>query len=129
VLLSLKDINEKYSIQFPKLYTPGQRDQFFNKSVFAESIVEGVITSLILFMFPYAAFTGLTGSNGKDLADHKSFGFTVASILIVVVTVRVSCHAVVSNLRLSVTCSDGSGFHCAAAAVLASCADYFGCCQ
>jgi phospholipid-translocating ATPase len=93
VLLSLKDINDRYSLRFPKLYTPGQRDLFFNKSVFAESLVEGIITSLILFMFPYAVFTNFIGPNGKDLSDHNSFGFTVASILIVVVTIRVSCIA------------------------------------
>ena len=79
-----------YSLKFPKLYTPGQRDQFFNKIVFAESVAEGIFSSLILFMLPYAAFQQFVGPSGLDLAGQKAFGFTVASILIVVVTLRVS---------------------------------------
>jgi len=84
-----KDVNDEYSVKYPKLYTPGQRDQFFNKVVFAESIAEGIFSSLILFMFPYAAYHQFVGPSGLDLADQKAFGFTVASILIVVVTLRV----------------------------------------
>ena len=86
----MQDVNDTFSLKYPKLYTPGQRDQFFNKYVFATSIAEGIFCSLILFMFPYGAFVQFVGPDGMDLADHKAFGFTIASILIVVVTLRVS---------------------------------------
>lgn len=93
-------MNDKLSLEFPKLYTPGQQDRFFNKWVFAESIVEGILTSLVLFMFPYAAFNMFVDPSGDDAADLKSFGFTVASILIVVVTLRVMTSSSCVHVRV-----------------------------
>ena len=89
-VLWIQDVNNKYSLQYPRLYTPGHLDLLFNKKVFAQSVAEGFITSLVLFFIPYAAFQDAMQPDGSDISGHKAFGFTVASILIVTVTLRVS---------------------------------------
>ena len=86
----LQDVNDEYSMRYPKLYTPGHLDLLFNKKVFAQSVAEGIITSMILFFIPYGAFHDAISSSGTDLIGHKAFGVVVASILIVAVTLRVS---------------------------------------
>jgi phospholipid-translocating ATPase len=83
-----QDVSDRYSLHYPKLYAPGQRDMFFNKFVFAESIAEGIVTSLLLFMIPYGAFSQSIGPTGLDISDQKAFGFVIASTLIVAVTLR-----------------------------------------
>lgn len=83
-------MNEYYSLRYPKLYAPGIADSLFNKKVFAWSIAEGFITSLVLFFIPYGAFHDGLGSSGTDLADSQSFGVVVASILVVAVNLRVT---------------------------------------
>ncbi|XP_076104563.1 phospholipid-transporting ATPase ID-like isoform X1 [Mytilus galloprovincialis] len=83
-----QDVNEYYSLRYPKLYAPGIADSLFNKKVFAWSIAEGFITSLVLFFIPYGAFHDGLGSSGTDLADSQSFGVVVASILVVAVNLR-----------------------------------------
>ena len=85
-----QDVNDSYSVRYPKLYTPGHFDLFFNKCIFGWSVLEGVSTSLILFFIPYATFSNVVGADGADLSDIHSFGTGIASILVVVVTFRVS---------------------------------------
>jgi phospholipid-translocating ATPase len=58
--------------------------------VFAWSVGEGFLTSFVLFFIPYGALHDQIRPDGLDASDHHSFGVTVASILIVVVTIRVS---------------------------------------
>lgn len=82
-------MNEYYSVRYPKLYTPGLENTLFNKKVFAWSITEGILTSLILFFIPYGAFHDAVSSSGTDMADSQAFGVVVASILVVVVNLRV----------------------------------------
>jgi phospholipid-translocating ATPase len=62
---------------------------FFNKRVFAESAAEGVLSSVVLFFIPYAAFQDAIQANGTDISGLQSFGTVVASILILVVSLRV----------------------------------------
>ena len=80
---------EEYSLRFPRLYTPGHLDLLFNKKVFAQSVAEGVISSLVLFFIPYASFQEAIQPDGLDISGHKAFGFLVASCLIITVTLRV----------------------------------------
>ena len=47
------------------------------------------MTSLVLFFIPYGALHDGIKPDGTDLTSHKALGFTVASILIVAVTLRV----------------------------------------
>ncbi|XP_060085914.1 phospholipid-transporting ATPase ID-like [Ylistrum balloti] len=83
-----QDVNESYSLRYPKLYTPGLKDMLFNKKVFLLGVSEGFITSLILFFIPYGVFHWATNPWGTDLIDHQSFGVVVASILVVAVNLR-----------------------------------------
>ena len=54
--------------------------------------MEGIVTSVVLFYVPYAAFYNAIRSDGEEIVSHHAFGCTVASILIVTVTLRVSNH-------------------------------------
>lgn len=83
-----QDVNERYSLQYPKLYKPGHLDLLFNKKVFAQSVGEGVLSSLILFFIPYGAFHDAIRPNGHDLDSHHVLGVVVGSILIVAMTIR-----------------------------------------
>ena len=76
-------------MHYPKLYTPGHYDILFNKRVFARSVAEGIVSSLVLFFVPYCAFYDAVKPDGLDIAGHKAFGCVVASALIVTVTLRV----------------------------------------
>lgn len=89
-------MNDEYSLRYPKLYTPGHLDLLFNKKVFLQSVGEGIISSLILFFIPYGALNNAVRPDGSDLVGHKAFGVTVASILIVAVTLRVSWTSLLS---------------------------------
>jgi len=62
---------------------------FFNKRVFAQSIGEAIVTSLLVFFVPFGALSGAANSTGVDISNRTSFGFLVASVLIVTVTLRV----------------------------------------
>lgn len=86
----LQDVNEYYSLRYPKLYAPGLRNELFNKKVFAWSIVEGIVTSIVLFFIPYGAFHDGLSTSGTDMADSQAYGVVVASILVVAVNLRVN---------------------------------------
>ncbi|XP_048258493.1 phospholipid-transporting ATPase ID-like isoform X1 [Haliotis rufescens] len=83
-----QDVNDDYSIRYPKLYAPGLKDALFNKKTFMYSTLEGIITSLVLFFIPYGAFNYAIGPDGKSEVDQQSFGCVVSSILVVAVNVR-----------------------------------------
>ena len=57
--------------------------------VFAQSVGEGIISSMVLFFIPYGAFHDAVRPDGTDMAGHQAFGVAVASILLVAVTLRV----------------------------------------
>lgn len=82
-------MGEKYSLAYPKLYVPGLSDMWFNKKIFAFSLVEGLLTSCILFFVSYFTLTDGVMADGKDLASGASLAFMTASILIITVTFRV----------------------------------------
>jgi len=90
VRADFQDVSDKYSLHYPKLYAPGQRDLFFNKRVFAQSIGEAIATSLLLFFVPFGALSNAVNVAGVDVGNRTSFGFLIASILIITVTLRVS---------------------------------------
>lgn len=89
-VIYLQDVDEDYSVRYPKLYTPGLKDLLFNTQVFLRSVLEGVLTSLVLFFIPYGAFYFASDPWGKDVGDLHCLGVAVASILIVAVNIRVS---------------------------------------
>jgi len=86
----IQDVAEEFSLRYPRLYTPGHLDLLFNKKVFAQSVAEGFISSLVLFFVPYGAFQEAIQPDGVDISGHRAFGTVVASCLVITVTLRVS---------------------------------------
>jgi phospholipid-translocating ATPase len=82
-------VSARTALRYPKLYTPGIQNLLFNRSVFLHSLLEGVMTSLVIFFVPYAALRDGLRHDGMALSDLKLFGNTVANVLVVVVTLRV----------------------------------------
>uniref|UniRef100_A0AC35TXU4 Phospholipid-transporting ATPase n=1 Tax=Rhabditophanes sp. KR3021 TaxID=114890 RepID=A0AC35TXU4_9BILA len=81
-----QDVDDDYSLLFPKLYIPGQYNLFFNMRIFIYSVLHGIISSLVIFFVPYAALYKGTNSAGQDLNDYAMLSFTVFTGLIIVVT-------------------------------------------
>lgn len=48
-----QDVDDYYSRRFPKLYTPGHYNLFFNKRVFMWSAIHGAVTSFLILFVPY----------------------------------------------------------------------------
>uniref|UniRef100_A0A670JMW3 P-type ATPase C-terminal domain-containing protein n=1 Tax=Podarcis muralis TaxID=64176 RepID=A0A670JMW3_PODMU len=86
----LQDVNEQSCLRFPKLYEPGQLNLLFNKRRFFICIAHGIYTSVVLFFIPYGAFYDAVGEDGNHIADYQSFAVTVATSLIIVVSVQIA---------------------------------------
>ena len=78
------------SVKYPKLYLPGQKGVLFNRKEFLFSVMHGIISSLVLFFIPYGTMFQSVDAFGKDAADIQSFGFAVATILVIVVNLQVN---------------------------------------
>ncbi|XP_077774926.1 putative phospholipid-transporting ATPase IM [Podarcis muralis] len=85
-----QDVNEQSCLRFPKLYEPGQLNLLFNKRRFFICIAHGIYTSVVLFFIPYGAFYDAVGEDGNHIADYQSFAVTVATSLIIVVSVQIA---------------------------------------
>ncbi|CAF2582547.1 unnamed protein product [Rotaria sp. Silwood2] len=77
-----------YDPFFVATYTPGQNKEFFNKKIFAESVIHGILTSCIIFFVPYLSVSNSTRPNGITQADLQSFAFLVATIMVIVVNLQ-----------------------------------------
>ncbi|XP_059808713.1 phospholipid-transporting ATPase ID isoform X2 [Hypanus sabinus] len=84
-----QDVNEQRSLEYTRLYEPGQLNLLFNKREFFICIVHGVYTSIVLFFVPYGAFFDATRDDGQHLSDYQSFAVTVATSLVIVVSVQI----------------------------------------
>ncbi len=51
--------------------------------------MHGIISSLVLFFIPYGTMYHNVTFDGKDAADLQTFGFAVATILVIVVNLQV----------------------------------------
>ncbi|VDP04896.1 unnamed protein product [Heligmosomoides polygyrus] len=85
-----QDVDHTYSLQYPKLYLPGQFNLFFNMRIFIYSVLHGMFSSLVIFFVPYGTFLNGAASDGKDLDDYSSLAFTTFTALIVVVTGQIA---------------------------------------
>lgn len=85
-----QDVPEQRSLEYPKLYEPGQLNLLFNKREFFICIAQGIYTSVVLFFIPYGVLSYATQSNGVPLADYQTFAVTTATALVIVVSVQVS---------------------------------------
>ncbi|XP_078392399.1 phospholipid-transporting ATPase ID-like isoform X1 [Cetorhinus maximus] len=84
-----QDVPEQRSLQYPKLYEPGQLNLLFNKREFFICIAQGIYTSIILFFIPYGTLSDSTRDDGTHMADYQSFAVTVATSLVIVVSVQI----------------------------------------
>ncbi|XP_061451009.1 probable phospholipid-transporting ATPase IM isoform X2 [Rhineura floridana] len=85
-----QDVDEQNCLNFPKLYEPGQLNLLFNKRRFFICIAHGIYTSVVLFFIPYGAFYDAVGEDGNHIADYQSFAVTIATSLIIVVSVQIA---------------------------------------
>ncbi|PIK58731.1 putative phospholipid-transporting ATPase IM [Apostichopus japonicus] len=78
------------SIRYPELYKPGQKSKFFNYYVFTKSLLQGVLTSLVIFFIPYGAFYEENFPNGIPSDTQFLFGCTTSAILVIVVNLKIA---------------------------------------
>lgn len=85
----LQDVSDQCSLRFPSLYKPGQQNLLFNRRQFFLCTLQGLTTSCLLFFIPYGAFTVMEKEDGTQISDQQTFAVTVATSLILVVSVEV----------------------------------------
>lgn len=51
-----QDVSDRKSVAYPKLYTPGIRNIFFNKNEFFKCAALGTYASLVIFFVPYGIY-------------------------------------------------------------------------
>ncbi|EGW04997.1 putative phospholipid-transporting ATPase IM [Cricetulus griseus] len=86
---SAQDVSDQNSMDCPQLYEPGQLNLLFNKRRFFICVAHGIYTSLALFFIPYGSFYNLAGEDGQHIADYQSFAVTMATSLVIVVSVQI----------------------------------------
>ncbi|XP_034629383.1 phospholipid-transporting ATPase ID-like isoform X1 [Trachemys scripta elegans] len=84
-----QDVDDRWSMQFPHLYEPGQQNLYFNKIEFVKCVLHGIYSSLILFFIPYGAMYDAVRSDGKAIADYQSFALMAQTCLLIVVSVQI----------------------------------------
>ncbi|XP_004835485.1 probable phospholipid-transporting ATPase IM isoform X2 [Heterocephalus glaber] len=85
-----QDVSDQNSMDCPQLYEPGQLNLLFNKRKFFICMAHGIYTSLALFFIPYGAFYNAAGEDGQHVADYQSFAVTMATSLVIVVSVQIA---------------------------------------
>uniref|UniRef100_A0A6Q2ZAC5 Phospholipid-transporting ATPase n=1 Tax=Esox lucius TaxID=8010 RepID=A0A6Q2ZAC5_ESOLU len=83
-----QDVNDMWSFQHPKLYVPGQLNQYFSKTAFFKCALHSVYSSVVLFFIPYAAMYDTVRSDGKDIADYQSFALLTQTCLVFTVCIQ-----------------------------------------
>ncbi|XP_057636819.1 probable phospholipid-transporting ATPase IM isoform X3 [Chionomys nivalis] len=85
-----QDVSDQNSMDYPQLYEPGQLNLLFNKRIFFICVAHGIYTSLALFFIPYGSFYNAAGEDGQHIADYQSFAVTMATSLVIVVSVQIA---------------------------------------
>ncbi|KAF8359761.1 hypothetical protein PRIPAC_94756 [Pristionchus pacificus] len=85
-----QDVDDHYSVKFPRLYLPGQFNHFFNMRLFIFSLLHGIFSSLVVFFIPFGAFSMEMAANGKDVGDLAVLEFTTFTALIIVVSAQMA---------------------------------------
>lgn len=85
-----QDVPDQRSLEYPKLYEPGQLNLLFNKREFFICIAQGIYTSVVLFFVPYAVLSDASQGTGEPLADYQTFAVTTATALVIVVSVQIA---------------------------------------
>ncbi|CAG0920549.1 unnamed protein product [Notodromas monacha] len=85
-----QDVNDVYSMRYPKLYTPGLKGLLFNKVEFFKSVLMGVITSAALFFVTWGTYQDALNPEGQVTSDLMLFGSVLATNLVMVVTLQIA---------------------------------------
>ncbi|XP_047227636.1 phospholipid-transporting ATPase ID-like [Girardinichthys multiradiatus] len=83
-----QDVNDRWSLQYPQLYSPGQLNKFFSKNVFVRCVMRSCYTSLVLFFIPWAAMHDTVRDDGKDIANYQSFALLLQTSLLIVMSAQ-----------------------------------------
>ncbi|KAG9354384.1 hypothetical protein JZ751_001091 [Albula glossodonta] len=83
-----QDVNDRWSFQYPQLYTPGQLNLYFSKTAFVRCALHSGYSSLVLFFIPYAAMYDTVRDDGKDIADYQSFALLAQTCLLIAVCIQ-----------------------------------------
>ncbi|TWW76011.1 Phospholipid-transporting ATPase ID [Takifugu flavidus] len=84
-----QDVSDQHSLRYPSLYKPGQQNLLFNRRQFFLCALQGLTTSCLLFFIPYGAFAAMEKEDGTQISDQQTFAVTVATSLILVVSVEI----------------------------------------
>uniref|UniRef100_A0A0N5A7W7 Phospholipid-transporting ATPase n=1 Tax=Syphacia muris TaxID=451379 RepID=A0A0N5A7W7_9BILA len=85
-----QDFDDKDSLQYARLYLPGQFNLFFNMRIFIYSLLHGMISSLVIFFIPYGAMFNASNHSGRDANDYSLLAFTTFTALIIVVSGQIA---------------------------------------
>ncbi|KAM4719225.1 phospholipid-transporting ATPase ID-like [Anableps anableps] len=83
-----QDVNDRWSFEYPQLYSPGQLNMYFSKKAFVRCMMHSCYCSLVLFFIPWGAMHDTVRDDGRDLADYQSFALLAQTCLLVVVSVQ-----------------------------------------
>ncbi|XP_057675656.1 phospholipid-transporting ATPase ID-like [Corythoichthys intestinalis] len=83
-----QDVNDRWSVQYPQLYSPGPLNIYFNKKSMVYCMIHSCYSSLIVFFIPWAAIQDTVGDDGKDIADYQSFALVVQTCLLIIVNIQ-----------------------------------------
>ncbi|MEQ2196755.1 hypothetical protein XENOCAPTIV_011594, partial [Xenoophorus captivus] len=86
---SAQDVNDRWSFQYPQLYSPGQLNMYFSKKAFVRCMMHSCYSSLVLFFIPWCAMHDTVRDDGRDLVDYQSFALLAQTCLLVVVSAQV----------------------------------------
>ncbi|XP_032809728.2 phospholipid-transporting ATPase IC-like isoform X1 [Petromyzon marinus] len=84
-----QDVSDSKSFKFPELYETGQKNLNFNYKIFGRCLIQGIITSLIIFFIPYGAFLETMRSDGLAPDDYQSFAVVTATSLTLIVNLQI----------------------------------------
>ncbi|KAM4634801.1 phospholipid-transporting ATPase ID-like isoform 1-T2 [Polymixia lowei] len=83
-----QDVNDRWSFQFPQLYSPGQLNLYFSKKAFIRCMMHSCYSSLILFFIPWGAMYDTVRDDGKDIVDYQSFALLAQTCLLIAVNIQ-----------------------------------------
>uniref|UniRef100_A0A8C7UYB9 Phospholipid-transporting ATPase n=1 Tax=Oncorhynchus mykiss TaxID=8022 RepID=A0A8C7UYB9_ONCMY len=86
--LSLFDQVIRSLMLYPKLYAPGQLNQYFSKRAFVYTVLHSGYSSLVLFFIPWAAMYDTVRDDGKDIVDYQSFALLAQTCLLIAVSIQ-----------------------------------------
>ncbi|XP_029437776.1 probable phospholipid-transporting ATPase IM isoform X2 [Rhinatrema bivittatum] len=83
-----QDVDDRWSMEYPPLYEPGQVNRYFNKKEFIKCMIHSIYSSLILFFIPYGAMNDTVRDDGKAISDYQSFALMAQTCLLLVVSIQ-----------------------------------------